>query len=100
MRSFRTGQFKQLLAGLPEVIQRQAEEAYAQFQRNPQYPSLQFKQVVPDIYSVRIGLHYRALGRRTDDLILWFWIGTHSEYDKLVLGSHAIVNAASIVDDR
>lgn len=84
MRSFRTWQFKQLLATLPETIQRQAEAAYEQFQLNPQHPGLQFKQVAPDIYSVRIGLHYRSLGRRTNDLIIWFWIGTHAEYDKLV----------------
>jgi hypothetical protein len=36
------------------------------------------------IYSVRIGLHYRALGLKEDDTIIWFWIGSHAEYDKLI----------------
>jgi hypothetical protein len=38
----------------------------------------------PTIYSARVGAHYRAVGtRKTDDLIVWYWIGTHAEYDKL-----------------
>ena len=34
--------------------------------------------------SVRVGLGYRALGVRHGDDILWFWIGSHAEYDRLV----------------
>jgi len=47
---------------------------------------LQFKQVHPSqpIYSARVGLGYRALGVRKGDLIVWFWIGSHSDYDRLV----------------
>ncbi len=36
------------------------------------------------IYSVRIGLDYRALGVREGDDIVWFWIGSHADYDRLV----------------
>jgi hypothetical protein len=37
------------------------------------------------VYSVRIGISYRALGlRKDDDVIVWFWIGSHAEYDKLL----------------
>jgi hypothetical protein len=36
------------------------------------------------VWSVRINLQYRALGRRRGELIVWFWIGTHDEYDKLI----------------
>jgi hypothetical protein len=36
------------------------------------------------IYSVRIGIHYRAVGVKHDDHMLWFWIGPHAEYDKLL----------------
>lgn len=84
MRSFRTQQFRSLLEGLSEQVQRQAEAANEQFKHDPRYPGLQFKEVAPSIYSVRIGLHYRALGTRTGDTIIWYWIGTHAEYDKLV----------------
>jgi len=37
-----------------------------------------------EVYSVRVGLHYRALGTAVDDGIIWFWIGTHADYDKLI----------------
>jgi hypothetical protein len=35
---------------------------------------------------VRVGISHRALGVETEDGVLWFWIGTHAEYDKLVGG--------------
>ena len=37
-----------------------------------------------DIYSVRIGLDYRALAVSKKDVVVWYWIGSHSEYDHLV----------------
>ena len=54
--------------------------------QDPNYPGLGFRQVHPTrpIYSVRISLDYRALSFRDEDEIVWFWIGTHEEYDKLV----------------
>ena len=36
-----------------------------------------------DVYSVRIGVHYRALELLKQNTIYWFWIGTHAEYDRL-----------------
>jgi hypothetical protein len=37
------------------------------------------------LYSVHIGISYRALRSMDDpDMILWIWIGTHAEYDKLI----------------
>ena len=50
---------------------------------NPRHPSLHFKRV-GDFWSVRIGLHHRALGIPVDDGVHWFWIGTHADYDKIV----------------
>jgi hypothetical protein len=56
--------------------------------RDPSHPSLQFKRVhaKEPIYSVRIGLGWRAVGVRSDDTVVWFWIGSHAEYDKLLSG--------------
>jgi hypothetical protein len=47
---------------------------------------LRFKQVhtTLPIYSVRIGKGYRALGQKDVKGIVWFWIGPHAEYDKLL----------------
>ena len=45
-----------------------------------------FKLVNPQrrTYSVRIGIHYRALGLRNADEVLWYWIGRHDEYERLI----------------
>jgi len=36
------------------------------------------------IYAVRVGLGHRALGIVEGDVIVWFWIGPHAEYDHLL----------------
>jgi hypothetical protein len=36
------------------------------------------------VYSVRVGLNYRALGLMDGDQITWFWIGSHADYDTLL----------------
>jgi len=48
---------------------------------NPRHPSLQFKKI-GKVWSIRIGLHHRALAVALPDGFLWFWIGTHTEYDQ------------------
>ena len=60
--------------------------AYRLFRQNPHHPSLRFKQVHPvePIFSVRINRNYRAVGIREGDQIIWFWIGAHAGYDKLI----------------
>jgi hypothetical protein len=37
-----------------------------------------------EIVSVRIGIAYRALGIDVSDGILWFWIGSHADYDRVI----------------
>jgi len=39
---------------------------------------------VGQFWSVRIGLHYRALAVEDDGDLAWFWIGSHAEYDQLL----------------
>ena len=55
---------------------------------NPHHPSLRFEQVHSEkpIYSVRVGLGCRALDARDGDQMIWFWIGSHAEYDRLIGG--------------
>ena len=86
MKSKRTKQFHALFEELPASVQKQADEAYRLFRLNPSHPDLSFKQVSSKgpTYSVRIGLHYRALAVRKPDYFLWFWIGTHADYDKIL----------------
>ena len=86
MISHTTTRFRRAFLGLPEETRRQAKEAYKLFKRNPYHPSLRFKQVHPKepIFSVRAGLGFRAVGIKEGDTIVWFWIGTHSDYDRLL----------------
>jgi hypothetical protein len=69
---------------LPQDIQNIAREKYLLWQEDPFHPSLHFKELTPDIWSARINKQYRALARRKGDLLTWFWIGTHAEYDRLI----------------
>jgi hypothetical protein len=68
---------------LPARIRELADKNFELVKANPSHPSLHFKRI-GRFHSVRVGLHYRALGVDADDGVLWFWIGTHSEYDALV----------------
>ncbi|MGH9610150.1 MAG: hypothetical protein ACRD34_10805, partial [Bryobacteraceae bacterium] len=54
--------------------------------RDPKHPSLHFKKV-RRFWSVRIGLHYRALAIEREDTIVWFWIGSHASYTRLIAGA-------------
>ena len=51
--------------------------------RRTLHPSLAFKKIGGENWSVRIGEHYRAMGKFVNDGFLWEWIGTHGEYDHL-----------------
>lgn len=87
MKSKTSKRFRELLRDLPPDVRRQALAAYRQFKRDPYHPSLHFKRVsqTDPIYSARVGDGYRALGvRRPSDTILWYWIGSHADYDKLL----------------
>lgn len=86
MKSRTTERFRSAFERLPAAVQRRAGAAYGLFRKDPHHPSLRFKQVHPTrlIYSVRIGLGYRALGVRDRDEIIWFWIGSHADYDRLL----------------
>ena len=87
MKSWRTRRFKDLYARLPADARRQTTAAYRLWKSNPRHPSLHFKLVDPadpTVYSVRIGLRYRAIGYyAANGDFLWVWIGTHAEYDKV-----------------
>jgi len=68
---------------LPKSVQQLADKNFALLKRDAQHPSLHFKKI-DRFRSVRVGLAYRALGLEVPDGILWFWIGSHADYDRLV----------------
>ena len=72
-----------LVEQLPKSVRDLADKNYELLKSNPAHPSLHFKKV-GKYRAVRVGLQYRALAVEAGDDLLWFWIGSHSEYDKLV----------------
>ena len=76
-------EFWQSYRSLPVAVQRLADRCFEQLKRDPRHPSLHFKKV-GRFYSARVGIHYRAVGVEAADGIVWFWIGPHAEYDKLI----------------
>jgi hypothetical protein len=86
MKSFTSRRFREMYANLPQDVQVRAQRAYQLFLRNPAHPGLNFKKVDDEnhVYSARVGLGHRALGQMDGEEIVWFWIGPHAEYDKLL----------------
>ena len=86
MTSHITADFREAFTRLPERIQRQARKNYRLWLRDPQHPGLEFKPVgqrTPS-YSVRVGIGWRALGLKQGNVVIWFWIGSHADYDRLL----------------
>lgn len=71
---------------LPAEVQEITDKNYALLKHNPLHPSLHFRQI-GRFWSVRVGLRYRALAVESPDGLVWFWIGSHAEYDRLVQGN-------------
>jgi len=80
-----TRRFWRLFAALPEDVQQDAKRAYRLFRDNPAHPGLHFKRLEgeSDIYSVRLGLNYRAVAVLKGSRAVWYWIGDHADYDRL-----------------
>lgn len=86
MQSQTTEEFRALLAAAPAAVQAKAQSAYHLWSENLAHPSLRFKKVhdTLPVYSVRIDLDWRALGVLKEGVVIWFWIGPHNEYERLL----------------
>jgi len=78
-----TKRFWRYFERLPIPVQTTAKESFSLLKTNPRHPSLHFKEV-GKFWSVRAGIGYRALAIKDQDDFIWVWIGSHSEYDKLI----------------
>ena len=83
MKSVANPKFWQHFETLPPQVQELARKNFQLWRDNPQHPSLHFKSVGA-YWSVRVGLNYRALAAKHGDTYIWFWIGHHSVYDRLI----------------
>jgi mRNA-degrading endonuclease RelE of RelBE toxin-antitoxin system len=79
-------EFWQRYGRLSAGVRRLANRCHKLWKENPRHPSLRFKELRghEDLYSVRIGDHYRAVAQVKGDTAVWVWIGSHEEYNKLL----------------
>jgi mRNA-degrading endonuclease RelE of RelBE toxin-antitoxin system len=85
LKSKKTKKFKKAFDKLPDSIKVKAFENFRLWKENPYHPSLNFKKITKDnVYSIRIGISYRALGIYQPNVLIWFWIGSHEDYNNLI----------------
>jgi len=84
VKSRTTPDFWRCFDDLPENVQKLAAKSYKRWRETPHHPGLNFKRIhnSQEIFSVRIGIRWRAIGRLDDNVVTWFWIGSHSDYDR------------------
>ena len=68
---------------LPEAVKKTAKRNFDLLKIDPLYPSLHFKKV-KNLWSIRIGLNHRALSIKDGQDFIWIWIGSHSDYDRMI----------------
>lgn len=83
MRHYTSSDFWKFYRTLPAEVQELADKNYELLKANPRHPSLHLKRI-EELWSVRVGLHIRAIGINVPDGIQWIWIGSHAEYDKFM----------------
>ena len=86
MKSRASSRFWRCYHRLPTEIQELAAKQYRQWLQDPAHRSLQFKKV-KGYWSARVTDDYRALGILEGDTVIWFWIGTHHQYERLLRGT-------------
>ncbi len=84
MRHFKDPEFQPLYDALPAHVRQLADRNFELLKHDLKYPSLHFKRIRDDLWSVRVGRGYRALAIEGEDGFQWFWIDSHAEYDKMI----------------
>nr|WP_037151291.1 hypothetical protein [Rhizobium freirei] len=83
MKHHAAPRFWQAYEMLPKHVQELADRNFELLKSNPRHPSLHLKQV-GRFWSARVGISWRALAVADGDDLVWFWIGSHTDYDKLI----------------
>ena len=83
MKHFASRAFWEAYRKLPKSVRAVADKNYSLLKENPKHPSLHLKKI-GRFWSVRVGAQYRALAVEVDGGLLWFWIGSHADYDALI----------------
>jgi hypothetical protein len=80
---FASARFWTCYRDLPDDIRAIADKQFALLKENPSHPSLHFKKV-GKYWSARVNVRIRALAVASGGDFVWFWIGDHQAYDRLV----------------
>jgi hypothetical protein len=83
LRHFASPEFWENYRGLPDSVRKLADKNFRLLKSDPRHPSLRLKKV-GRFYSARVGLSHRVLGVEAEGGVLWFWIGTHADYDRIL----------------
>lgn len=75
--------FWRLFQKLPASVQQTARRNFELLEANPRHPSLRFRNV-GRYWSARVGVSYRAVAVRDGGDFVWFWIGGHDEYLRVI----------------
>ena len=68
---------------LHSSIQKLADKNFKILNSDPLHPALHLKKV-GRYWSARVGRKYRTVAVETEEGLIWFWIGTHAEFDQLI----------------
>ena len=87
-----TRSFREQYRRLPEHIQALTRAACERFDQDPSHRSLRLHQLadssrssaLPGSFSVSISMQYRAIYVVVDGQNVWYWIGSHAEYDRFL----------------
>ncbi|MGA2401578.1 MAG: hypothetical protein ABSG91_07705 [Syntrophobacteraceae bacterium] len=84
MKSATLPSFWTAYRSLDEEVKRATRKAFRLWMENPFHPSLHFKCIntEEDVWAVRVTLGFRAVGILQGDMVTWFWIGSHDEYER------------------
>ena len=83
MRHQANDDFWKAYDALPQQVRRQADKAFELLEQNPGHPSLDFKQI-GHRWSARVTRRHRLPALEIEGGYLWYWIGSHDDYDRLI----------------
>jgi len=83
MTHFATPGFWYHYRRLPDDARQLADKNFDLLRNDARHPSLRLKRV-GRYWSARVGLNYRVLARDRAEGLVWFWIGSHEDYEQLL----------------
>ncbi len=83
VKHFASPSFWKSYKQLTPAHQKLADKYFQLLKSDPRHPSLHLKKV-GRFWSARVGKKHRTVAVETEAGLIWFWIGTHREYDKLI----------------